>query len=90
MFSEDNILHYCAFCKNCDEVRRCPVRAEIRPQRISGEFIPVSALESTDMKDQTLFKHIEKGMLTIRNLSEDLNKLNKCVFKQGPGTGKLQ
>ena len=80
MFSEDNIISYCDFCKKCDEVRKCPVKAGAFRRQISSAFIPASAIENMAIKDRTLFKHIEKGMLTIRNLSEDLNKLNEYIF----------
>jgi hypothetical protein len=86
MFSEDNILNFCNLCKKCDEVRKCPVKAGSYRRQISSAFIPASAIENMSVKDHTLFKHIEKNMLNIRNLSEDLNKLNEYIFNGGSGT----
>ena len=83
MFSEDNIINHCDLCKKCDEVRNCPVKAGACQRQISSAFIPASAIENMAIKDHTLFKHIEKGILNIRSLSEDLNKLNEFIFSGG-------
>jgi len=85
MFSEDNILDYCSLCKKCDEVRKCPVKAGDFRRQISSTFIPVSAIENMEIENRTLFKHIEKSMVTIRNLTEDLNKLNEYIFNRSSG-----
>jgi hypothetical protein len=82
MFSEDTILNYCDLCKKCGEVRKCPVRARACQRQVTSDFIPASAIENMKIKDMTLFKHIEKSMLTIRNLTEDLNTLNELIFQR--------
>ena len=80
MFSEDNIISYCALCKKCNEVRKCPVKARPYHRQISSAFIPVTAIENMTVKNHTLFKHIDKSMLTIRNLLQEWNKLNDSIF----------
>ena len=85
MFSEDNILDYCNLCKKCDEVKKCPVKAADFRRQIASTFIPLSALKSMETDGSALFEHVEKGMVTIQSLSEDLNKLIEFVFNQGTG-----
>jgi hypothetical protein len=85
MFSEDNILNFCTLCKKCEEVKKCPVKAEPHRRQVSSTFIPLSAIEKMATANPALFKHIEKDILNIRNLSEHLNKLNESIFNGGPG-----
>ena len=85
MFSEANILNFCNLCKKCDEVKKCPVKASAYRRQTSSDFIPVSSKENMAIANPALFKHIEKSMLNIRNLSEDLNKLNESIFNGGSG-----
>ena len=85
MFSEDNILNFCTLCKKCDEVKKCPVKAGPHRRQVSSAFIPASAIEKMTTINPALFKHIEKSVLNIRNLSEDLNKLNESIFNGGSG-----
>lgn len=85
MFSEDTILTYCDLCRKCEEVRKCPVKAGACRRQITSDFIPAYAIENMTIKDMTLFKHIEKSMLTVRNLTEYLNKLNESLFHKPSG-----
>jgi hypothetical protein len=81
MFSEENILTYCELCKKCEEVEKCPVKADLYSPQITSSLIPKSAIVNADGRRKTLFSHIGKCNFKSKELWGGLEELSRSVFK---------